>query len=158
MKKILFFCLFALNTPAQQLWVDIVPDFNEIGAESLQPPFTAGADYAEEILLNSKAWVQFSEIQPGSKWCLLARSTETTQGGAVIHLRPDYMSVSVGQWSANSPSLIPLNDNTLAVFSGIGEVESLLIELIVSGAEVLKDWEPRDISIEWTVVSGGCLL
>lgn len=68
------------------------------------------------------------------------------------------MSVSEGQWGANSPSLISLNDNTLTVFSGIGEVESLLIVFIVSGAEILKDWQPRDISIEWTVVSGGCLL
>lgn len=158
MKKILFFCLCALSMPAQHLWIDVVPEFSEIGAESLQPPYTAGANYAEEIRLNSKAWVQFSEIPPDSKWCLLARSTETKQGGAAIQLRPDYMSVSAVQWSANSPELIQLENRPNAVFSGIGEVGSLLIEFIVYGAELSKDWQPRDISIEWTVESGGCLL
>jgi len=68
------------------------------------------------------------------------------------------MSVSAVQWSANSPELIQLENRPNAVFSGIGAVGSLLIEFIVYGAELSKDWQPRDISIEWTVESGGCLL
>jgi hypothetical protein len=158
MKIIILFCLTAFSMPAQHLWVDVEPNLSEIGAESLLPPYTAGADYAEEILLNTRARIQFSEIPPDTKWCLLARSTETTQGIAKILLRPDYISLSQHQWNANSPSLIPLESRPVAIFSGIGTIENLIIDFIVSGAELMKDWQPRDISIEWTVELGGCLL
>ena len=137
----------------QNVWIDIIQASNEIGAESLSPPQTAGADYSNEIVLESQAVVNVTEISSRTPWCLKAQETNGAQGVADIVLRPDHSSSAGGHWNN-----IVLSSSPQPVYSGEGPVEGLLIEFLLVGAKLDRDWEAREVNVEWTVVHGECLL
>ena len=137
----------------QNVWIEILQASNEIGAESLNPPQTAGADYSYEIVLESQAVVNVTEISPRTPWCLKAQESYAYANLADIVLRPDHFSPSRGQGNT-----IVLSTSPQPVYSGVGPVEGLLIEFLLVGAKLDRDWEAREVNIEWTVVYGECLL
>ena len=59
MKIVFCLALWAQSfvTVGQNVWIELLQTSNEIGAESLNPPQTAGADYSNEIVLESQAVV-----------------------------------------------------------------------------------------------------
>ena len=137
----------------QNVWIEILQASNEIDAESLNPSQTAGADYSNEILLESQAVVNVTEISPRTPWCLKAQESYAYANLTDIVLRPDHFSPSRGQGNT-----IVLSTSPQPVYSGVGPVEGLLIEFLLVGAKLDRDWEAREVNIEWTVVYGGCLL
>ena len=126
---------------------------NEIGAESLNPPQTAGADYSNEIVLESQAMVSVSEISSRTPWCLKAQESYVGADRADIILRPDHSNTSRGQGNT-----IVLSSSPQPIYSGEGPVEGLLIEFLLVGTKLDRDWEAREVNVEWTVAYGECLL
>ena len=155
MREMLCWVLWAQSFVAvgQNVWIDILQASNEIGAESLNPPQTAGADYSNEIILESQALINVTEISSRTPWCLKAQETYRAQGVADIVLRPDHSSNAGGHWNN-----IILSSTPKPVYSGVGPVEGLLIEFLLVGANLDSDWEAREVNVEWTVVYGECLL
>ena len=137
----------------QNLWIEMLQASNEIGEESLNPPQTAGADYLNEIVLESQAVVNVTEISSRTPWCLKAQESHVDADLADIILRPDPSSTVSGQGNA-----IVLSSSPQPVYSGVGPVEGLLIEFLLLEATLDRDWEAREVNIEWTVVYGECLL
>ena len=137
----------------QNVWIEILQASNEIGAESLNPPQTAGADYSNEIVLESQAVVNVTEISSRTPWCLKAQDSYTYSDIADIVLRPDHTNTASGQGNT-----IVLSSSPQPVYSGEGPVEGLLIEFLLVGAELDKDSEAREVNVEWTVAYGECLL
>ena len=146
-------CAQSFIAVGQNVWIEILRASNEIGAESLNPPQTAGADYSNEIVLESQAVVNVTEISSRTPWCLKAQDSYVDADIADIVLRPDHTNTARGQGNT-----IVLSSFPQPVYSGEGPVEGLLIEFLLVGAELDKDWEAREVNIEWTVVYGGCLL
>jgi len=153
-----FFYILSVPLVGQNLWVDVSSPLNEVNEASLNPPFTAGADYANELLLESKAYISITEVPRRTPWCLTVQGQNPSSSVASILVRPDYTSVSSQTWNNNLPTTITLSTTPQPVFSGEGSLEGLIIEFLLSGAQLETDWEPRENSIEWTVVSGECLL
>ena len=137
----------------QNVWIEILQASNEIGAESLNPPQTAGGDYSYEIVLASQAVVNVTEISPRTPWCLKAQESYVGADRADIILRPDPSNTARGQGNT-----IVLSSFPQPVYSGEGPVEGLLIEFLLVGATLDRDWEAREVNVEWTVVYGECLL
>ena len=137
----------------QNVWIELLQASNQIGAESLNPPQTAGADYSNEIVLESQAVVNVTEISPRTPWCLKAQESYGYANLADIVLRPDHSNTSRGHGNT-----IVLSTSPQPVYSGVGPVEGLLIEFLLVGAKLDRDWEAREVNIEWTVVYGECLL
>ena len=146
-------CTQSFITVGQNLWIEILQASNEIGAESLNPPQTAGADYSNEIVLESQAVVNVTEISSRTPWCLKAQESYVDPDLAEIILRPDPSSTVSGQGNA-----FVLSGSPQPVYSGVGPVEGLIIAFLLLGARLDRDWEAREINIEWTVVYGECLL
>ena len=136
----------------QNVWIDILQASNEIGAESLNPPQTAGADYSNEIVLESQAVVNVTEISSRTPWCLKAQDSYVDADIADIVLRPDHTNTARGQGNT-----IVLSSFPQPVYSGEGPVEGLLIEFLLIGAKLDRDWGAREVNVEWTVVYGECL-
>ena len=153
----LVFCLVlwaqSVVTVGQNVWIEMPQASNEIGAESLNPPQTAGADYSNEIFLESQAVVNVTEISPRTPWCLKAHESYVDASLADIVLQPDPSSTVSGQGNT-----IVLSTSPQPVYSGMGPVEGLLIEFLLVGATLDRDWEAREVNVEWTVVHGECLL
>ena len=137
----------------QNVWIELLQTSNEIGAESLNPPQTAGADYSNEIVLESQAVVNVTEISPRTPWCLKAQESYAYADLADIIFRPDHSSTAGGQGNT-----IVLSCSPQPVYSGVGQVEGLIIEFLLVGTTLDRDWEAREVNIEWTVVYGECLL
>lgn len=153
-----FFCVFSVPLIGQNLWVDVSSTINEVSEALLDPPFTAGADYANELLLESKAYISITEVPRRAPWCLTVQEQNPSSSVASILVRPDYTSASNQTWNNNLPTTITLSAVPQPVFSGVGSLEGLVIEFLLSGAQLEADWEPREVSIEWTVVYGACIL
>ena len=115
----------------QNVWIEMLQTSNEIGTESLNPPQTAGADYSYEIVLESQAVVNVTEISSRTPWCLKAQESHAHNDLADIVLRPDPSSTVSGQWNT-----IVLNTFPQPVYSGEGPVEGLLIEFLLVGAKL----------------------
>ena len=137
----------------QNVWIEILQVSNEISAESLNPPQTAGADYSNEIVLESQAVVNVTEISPRTPWCLKAHESYVDANIADIVLRPDPSSTVSGQGNT-----IVLNTAPQPVYSGVGPIEGLIIGFLLVGATLDRNWEAREVNVEWTVVYGECLL
>ena len=146
-------CAQSFVAVGQNVWIEMLQASNEIGAESLNPPQTAGADYSNEIMLESQAMVNVTEISSRTPWCLKAQESYVDADLANIVLRPDHSSATRGQGNT-----IVLNTTPQPVYSGVGPTEGLVIEFLLVGTKPDRDWEPREVSIEWPVVSGECLL
>ena len=155
MRRVFCLVLWAQSFIAvgQNVWIEILQASNEIGAESLNPPQTAGADYSNEIFLESQAVVNVTEISPRTPWCLKAQESYFYTDLADIVLRPDHSSTARGQGNT-----IVLSATPQPLYSSEGPVEGLLIEFLLVGAKLDKDWKAREVNIEWTVVYGECLL
>ena len=153
-----FFYILSVPLVGQNLWVDVSSLLNEVSEASLDPPFTAGADYANELLLESKAYISITEVPRRTPWCLTVQGQNPSSSVASILVRPDYTSVSSQTWNNNLPTTITLNTTPQPVFSGEGSLEGLIIEFLLSGAQLEADWEAREVSVKWTVVSGECVL
>ena len=152
----LFILLFFNGLKSQSLWVELIQNQEIIDAAHLDPPHTAGTNYASTIALQTEAQVMLTGVDENTAWCLFAQRISTPTGQATLHLEPNYNTLLPQQWDPNSPAQCPLETLPNPCFSGIGPVESLTVHFVLENASLDTDWQPRTEDILWTVESGGC--
>lgn len=143
---------------AQQFWVQMNVGSEEVNAEDLDPPFTAGADYQHEIFLQVQASVAVTDLPEDAAWCLSAQRLGQSSGNASLVVVPDYTTVGYYQYNPSSPVKATIGNVPVAVFSGIGPVQNLLISFLLEGATLKTDWQIRSEEILWTVKNEKCLI
>lgn len=155
---VLVFWMAVHSCVAQQFWVQMNRGVAEVNAEDLDPPFTAGADYQQEIYLNVQASAAVTDLPEDAAWCLSAQLVGQSSGSASLVVVPDYATVAAYQYNPSSPLKSTVGTVPVPVFSGIGPVQSLLISFLLEGAQLETDWQIRNEEILWTVKSGKCLI
>lgn len=148
--------LFLSILKSQSLWVGIDHNQETIDASRLDPPFTAGANYASSIPLSAEANLILSGIDETTPWCLYVQRMTAPPGQATLALLPNYNTLLPQQWDPNSPTQCPLEALPNPCFSGIGPIESLTINFLLENASLPADWRLRTEEILWTVSTGGC--
>ena len=156
---LLFLFWMAMHTcGAQQFWVQLNVGSAEVNAEDLDPPFTAGADYQQEIFLQAQASVAVTDIPEDAAWCLSAQRLGQSSGSASLVVAADYTTVGSYQYNPSSPVKATIGNVPVAVFSGIGPVQNLLFSFLLEGATLKTDWQIRSEEILWSVKNGKCLI
>lgn len=153
---ILLVFLITSAVHSQNFWVSLSQNQESIGAEHLSPPNTAGADYANNIILESIAYVSLTGIEEDLPWCLFAQRINNMSGVAPLTLKVDYSELNPQQWGSNSPIKCVLSQIPNPCFSGVGPIEYLPINFQLENASVANDWELRTDEILWTVKTIGC--
>ena len=101
---------------SQSLSIDYLESRVEINQTHLQPPQTAGADYAPSIPLNQGAFVSVQGVRSRTNWCLLAYHTEPLQGSATLKITPDIASVPQENIDTNTPTQLLLQGQPQPLF------------------------------------------
>ena len=155
---LLVFWMLVHTCEAQQFWVQMNVGYAEVNAEDLDPPYTAGADYQQEIFLQVQASVAVTDLPEDAAWCLSAQRLGQSSGSASLVVVPDYTTVGSYQFNPSSPVKSTIGNVPVPVFSGIGPVQNLLISFLLEGATLETDWQIRSEEILWTVKNGKCLI
>ena len=155
---LLVFWMLVHTCEAQQFWVQMNVGYAAVNAEDLDPPYTAGADYQQEIFLQVQASVAVTDLPEDAAWCLSAQRLGQSSGSASLVVVPDYTTVGSYQFNPSSPVKSTIGNVPVAVFSGIGPIQNLLISFLLEGATLETDWQIRSEEILWTVKNGKCLI
>ena len=140
---------------SQSLNVIMWSDYAVIDENYLDPPQTAGADYAQNIALPTQAMLAIGELEPGTPWCLSVQHTHAI-GGAALYARVRYDLLRPENWDPNSPLEAPITLSAEPLLSGIGSIRELVVEFELRGASVTKDYDLRVENLLWTLTGGGC--
>ena len=155
---LLVFWMLVHTCEAQQFWVQMNVGYAEVNAADLDPPYTAGADYQQEIFLQVQASVAVTDLPEDAAWCLSVQRLGQSSGSASLVVVPDYTTVGSYQYNPSSPVKSTIGNVPVPVFSGIGPVQNLLISFLLEGATLETDWQIRSEEILWTVKNGKCLI
>ncbi|MDB2403930.1 hypothetical protein N9W22_01345 [Schleiferiaceae bacterium] len=140
----------------QSLAVNYSQSLVEITGTHLQPPQTAGADYAPSIPLNQGAFVSVQGVRPRSNWCLLAYHTEPLQGNTTLKITPDLASVPQENIGTNTPTQLLLQGQPQPLFSGTGPVDQLFLSFTLEHAHVSRNVNTTPVYIQYQLQEGGC--
>jgi hypothetical protein len=140
---------------SQSLNVTMWSDYTHIDENHLDPPQTAGADYAQNIALPTQAMLAIEELEPGTPWCLSVQHTHSI-GGAALYARVRYDLLRPENWNPSSPVEAPVSLSAEPLLSGIGSIRELVVEFELRGASVAKDYDLRVENLLWTLTGGGC--
>ena len=141
---------------SQSLSIDYIESRVEINQTHLQPPQTAGADYAPSIPLNQGAFVSVQGVRSRTNWCLLAYHTEPLPGSATLKITPDLASVPQENIGTNTPSELMLQVQPQPLFSGIGPVDQLFLSFTLEHAQVSQNVNTSPVYIQYQLQEGGC--
>jgi len=155
-KLVSVFILFYFNNLQSQSINVIMWSNNVIIDENhLDPPQTAGADYAENIALPTQALLAIEELEPETPWCLSVQHTNTI-GGAALYASVRYDLLRPENWDPSSPVEATISLSAEPLISGIGSIRELVVEFELRGASVATDYDLRVENLLWTVTGGGC--
>jgi len=141
---------------SQSLSIDYLESRVEINQTHLQPPQTAGADYAPSIPLNQGAFVSVQDVRSRATWCLLAYGNPPIQGSATLKIIPDIASVPPEVVGTNTTSEIILQVQPQPLFSGIGPVDQLFLSFTLEHAQVSQNVNTSPVYIQYQLQEGGC--
>ena len=141
---------------SQSLSIDYLESRVEINQTHLQPPQTAGADYAPSIPLNQGAFVSVQGVRSRTNWCLLAYHTEPLQGSATLKITPDLASVPQENIDTNTPTQLLLQGQPQPLFSGTGPVDQLFLSFTLEHAHVSRNVNTTPVYIQYQLQEGGC--
>jgi len=116
------FIILTFNTlKSQSINVIMWSDYAIINENHLDPPHTAGADYAQNIALPTQALLAIEELEPESPWCLSVQHSHSI-GGAALYARVRYDLLRPENWDPSSPTKAPISLSAEPLFSGIGSI------------------------------------
>ena len=141
LKTLLYFLSVVFLRPdslcAQQLHIDYTRNPVEVTEAHLEIPFTAGSDYASNIPLSTAAIVRVIGLSEFDPWCLQAYLLGQSSNTPSITLSADLESVDLSQADLDgTPLSLQLESFARPVFSGIGNVNQLFVQLSIQGAQV----------------------
>ncbi len=155
-KLVSVFILLYFNTlQSQSINVIMWSDHAIIDENHLDPPQTAGADYAENIALPTQALLAIEELEPETPWCLSIQHANTI-GGAALYASVRYDLLRPENWDPSSPVEAPISLSAEPLMSGIGSIRELVVEFELRGASVATDYDLRVENLLWTLTGGGC--
>ena len=155
-KLVSVFILFYFNNLQSQSINVIMWSNNVIIDENhLDPPQTAGADYAQNIALATQALLAIEEVEPETPWCLSVQHTNTI-GGAALYASVRYDLLRPENWDPSSPLEAPISLSAEPLMSGHGSIRELVVEFELRGASVATDYDLRVENLLWTLTGGGC--
>ena len=152
----LIYILISNILEGQSLSVNYTESHVEINGTHLQPPQTAGADYAASIPLDQGAFVSVLDVRSRTNWCLLAYQTEPMQGSTALKIIPDITSVPPENTGTNTPSQLLLQGQPQPLFSGTGPVDQLSLSFILEHAHVSQNTNATRVYIRYQLQEGGC--
>ena len=163
LKTLLYFLSVVFLRPdslcAQQLHIDYTRNPVEVTEAHLEIPFTAGSDYASNIPLSTSAIVRVEDLSEFEPWCLQAYLLGQSANTPSMTLSADRESVNLSQADLDgTPLSLQLESFARPVFSGIGNVNQLFVQLSIQGAQVSQHVGETLYTIQWKLVSGGCLV
>ena len=148
--------LFYFNAlQSQSIHVIMWSDHAVIDENHLDPPRTAGADYAQNIALPTQALLVIEELEPETPWCLSVQHAHSI-GGAALYARVRYDLLRPENWDPDSPVAAPIALSPEPLMSGIGSIRELVVEFELRGASVATDYDLRVENLLWTLTGGGC--
>ena len=150
-----FILLYINNLQSQSINVIMWSNNVIIDENHLDPPQTAGADYAENIALPTQALLAIEELEPETPWCLSVQHTNTI-GGAALYASVRYDLLRPENWDPSSPVEATISLSAEPLISGIGSIRELVVEFELRGASVATDYDLRVENLLWTVTGGGC--
>ena len=150
-----FILLYINNLQSQSINVIMWSNNVIIDENHLDPPQTAGADYAENIALPTQALLAIEELEPETPWCLSVQHTNTI-GGAALYASVRYDLLRPENWDPSSPVEATISLSAEPLISGIGSIRELVVEFELRGARVATDYDLRVENLLWTVTGGGC--
>ena len=150
-----FILLYFNFLQSQSLNVIMWSDYTHIDENHLDPPQTAGADYAQNIALPTQALLAIEELEPETPWCLSIQHTHSI-GGAALYARVRYDLLRQENWNPSSPVEAPVSLSAEPLLSGIGSIRELVVEFELRGASVAEDYDLRVENLLWTLTGGGC--
>ena len=122
-------------------------------------PFTAGSDYAPSFALSSAAIARIDGFRGQETWCLQAYLLGQSALAPSISLAADLGSVDLSQVALDgTPLSMQLESLAKPVFSGIGNVDQLFIQISIQGAQVSQHVGEVLYTVQWRMVDGGCLV
>ena len=153
---ILLYILISNLLRCQSLSVNYTESRVEINSTHLQPPQTAGADYAASIPMDQGAFVSVQGVRTRTNWCLLAYYAEPLQGSAALKIIPDIASVPPENIGINMPTQLLLRGQPQPLFSGTGPVDQLFLSFTLEHAHVSQNANTAPVYIQYQLVEGGC--
>lgn len=153
---ILIYLLISSILRSQSLTIDYIASRVEMNDMHLQPPQTAGADYAASIPLDQGAFVSVQGIRSRTNWCLLAYHTEPLQGSATLKITPDLASVPQENIGTTTPTQLLLQGQPQPLFSGTGPVDQLFLSFTLEHAHVSQNVNTTSVYIQYQLQEGGC--
>ena len=153
---VLIYILISSILRSQSLSIDYLESRVEINETHLQPPQTAGADYAASIPLDQGAFVSVQGVRSRTNWCLLAYHTEPLQGNTTLKITPDLTSVPQENIGTNTPTQLLLQGQPQPLFSGTGPVDQLFLSFTLEHAHVSQNVNTTPIYIQYQLQEGGC--
>ena len=150
-----FILLYISDLYSQSLNVIMWSDYTFIDENHLDPPHTAGADYAQNIALPTQALLAIEELEPETPWCLSVQHAHSI-GGAALYARVRYDLLRPENWDPSSPVEAPISLSAEPLISGIGSIRELVVEFELRGASVATDYDLRVENLLWTLTGGGC--
>jgi len=144
---------------AQHLHIDYSSSPVEVTEAHLEMPFTAGSDYAPSFALSSAAIARIDGFRGQETWCLQAYLLGQSALAPSISLAADLGSVDLSQVVIDgTPLSMQLESLAKPVFSGIGNVDQLFIQISIQGAQVSQHVGEVLYTVQWRMVDGGCLV
>lgn len=153
---VLLYLLISSLLRSQSLSVNYTASHVEINSTHLQPPQTAGADYASSIPMNQGAFVTVQDVRSRTNWCLLAYQSEPLQGSATLKIIPDFTSVPPENIGTNTPAQLRLQGQPQPLFSGTGPVDQLFLSFTLEHARVSQNTNTTPVYIQYQLQEGGC--
>jgi hypothetical protein len=141
---------------SQSLYINYTKSQANINETHLNPPQTAGADYASSIPMDQGAFISVQDVRSRTNWCLLAYHTEPLQGSATLKIIPDITSVPPENIGTNTPTQLLLRGQPQPLFSGAGPVDQLFLSFSLENAHVSQNVKTTPIYIQYQLVEGGC--
>jgi hypothetical protein len=150
-----FILLYINNLQSQSINVIMWSNNVIIDENHLDPPQTAGADYAQNITLPTQALLAIEELGPETPWCLSVQHAHSI-GGAALYASVRYNLLRPENWDPSSPVQAPITLSPEPLISGIGSIHDLVVEFELRGASVATDYDLRAENLLWTLTGGGC--
>ena len=153
---VLLYILISNMLMSQSLSINYTESRVEINSTHLQPPQTAGADYAASIPMDQGAFVSVQDVRSSTNWCLFAYHTEPLQGSAALKIIPDVASVPPENIGVNTPTDLLLQRQPQPLFSGTGPLDQLFLSFTLEHAHVSQNAKTAPVYIHYQLVEGGC--
>lgn len=160
MERILI-ALFTLAIPlhpyAQHLQIHQSAPMS-MGANELETPFSAGSDFAPQVLMQGTLSVSLMEVPEVQQWCLCVAFFETFPNGEGVAIYPNSLAPIPLTPGTNAPKKPVLVTSLYqAVLSGTGPLQDVPMDVYLTNFKVQHAKGTRQWPLTWQLRDGPCI-